>query len=171
MLKLIKGCSVLAYVGNNLKSGQKEGNFMELKIGNENFQRAASCYVRMEVFVLERGIPLAEEFDALDTPERFYAVIYDEDLPVATGRIFIEDEKTIRPTRIATLKEYRKQNLGAKIMTAIENYGVENGYVQSLVHAEQTAVGFYQKLGYTICLDIYYEDGVPCQSLEKRLVK
>ena len=90
-------------------------------------------------------------------------------MPVATGRIFIEDEKTIRPTRIATLKEYRKQNLGAKIMTAIEDYGIANGYVRSLVHAEQTAVGFYQKLGYTICSDIYYEDGVACQSLEKNL--
>ncbi|MBO0448844.1 GNAT family N-acetyltransferase [Enterococcus sp. MJM12] len=143
---------------------------MELKLGNENFQRAASCFIRMEVFVLERNIPLAEEFDNLDTPERVYAVVYDENLPVATGRIVIEDEKTIRPTRIATLKAYRKQNLGAKIMKAIEAYGVKNGYIHSLVHAEQTAVGFYQKLGYKICSDIYYEDGVPCQSLEKALV-
>lgn len=142
---------------------------MELKLGSENFQRAASCFIRMKVFVLERKIPLAEEFDGLDTSERVYAVIYDGELPVATGRIVIEDEKTIRPTRIATLKEYRKRNLGAKIMKAIEDYGVENGYSHSLVHAEQTALGFYQKLGYTICSDVYYEDGVPCQSLTKAL--
>lgn len=88
---------------------------LKMVVGNEPWQRAASIYVRMTVFVLERSLAMQDEFDANDTEDTVYAVLYDQNLPIATGRFLREDDDTARLTRIATLKEYRGKQLGAAI--------------------------------------------------------
>lgn len=142
---------------------------MEICIGKEKWNRAAALYVRMEVFVMERGIPLKEEFDSEDHDETIYVVIYDGEKPVATGRYKQIDEDTIRPGRIAVLKEYRKKGLGAVVVKELEALGEISGCKMSVIHGELSAVKFYEKLGYTKGTDVYYEDGVPCATLGKQL--
>lgn len=142
---------------------------MKIITGNQPFQRAASCFIRMNVFVLERTIPLEEEFDELDLPETVYTVIYDDKRPVATGRYIQENETTARLTRIATLKEYRGRQLGSQVVQSLENYAAEQQVRQCLIHAETDALPFYLSLDYVPISDIYLEDGVPCQTLQKQL--
>lgn len=60
-----------------------------LKVGAEAFQRAASLYIRFHVFVLERGIDMADEFDSHDEKGTVYAVAYDGKQPVSTGRFLL----------------------------------------------------------------------------------
>lgn len=55
-------------------------------IGSEEWQRAASIYVRYKVFVLERGIAKEDEFDQNDTEGRVYANLFIGEEPVSTGR-------------------------------------------------------------------------------------
>ncbi|QIL47872.1 GNAT family N-acetyltransferase [Vagococcus hydrophili] len=140
---------------------------MELIINNAPWQRAAALYVRMCVFVLERGISLADEFDDADIDGTVYAVIYDQALPIATGRLLKEDDTLCRFTRIATLKEYRGQQRGAKIIHALEQYAISQNFKKAQIHSELTAKVFYEKQGYIAVSEVYDEDGVPCQTLEK----
>lgn len=149
-------------------SRHKNGKFT-LHMGNEKWNQAAAFFVRMEVFVLERNIPLHEEFDDKDTDEMVYSVIYDGEKPVATGRFIQVDESTVRPGRIAVLKEYRGKGLGEKVVKELEAYSMSLGCTKSLIHAELSAAGFYEKLGYTRVSDVYEEDGVPCVTLERVL--
>lgn len=142
---------------------------MKIITGNQDFQRAASCFIRMSVFVLERTIPIEEEFDEHDLPETVYTVVYDGKLPVSTGRYIQENPTTARLTRIATLKEYRGQQLGSQVIQALENYALTQDIQKCIIHAEMSALPFYKKLGYVPISDIYEEDGVPCQTLEKQL--
>ena len=94
----------------------------------------------MRVFVLERGIAIADEFDRNDVPGVTYVVIYDGDEPVATGRFLREDEDSGRLTRIATLADYRGQHLGSQVVTALERFA-QNQHVRHLeIHAEATAI-------------------------------
>ncbi|GAY73894.1 hypothetical protein [Lentilactobacillus kosonis] len=58
----------------------------------------------MSVFVIERNINLADEFDDKDNDSMTYAVIFDENIPVATGRFETPDKQTLRIGRVATLK-------------------------------------------------------------------
>jgi predicted GNAT family N-acyltransferase len=143
---------------------------MKTHIGKEKWNRAAALYVRMQVFVMERGIPLKEEFDLEDHDETIYVVIYDGEKPVATGRYKQIDSDTIRPGRIAVLKEYRKKGLGEVVVKELEALGKKLGCTTSVIHGELSAVGFYEKLDYTKESDVYYEDGVPCVTLNKELV-
>lgn len=143
---------------------------MKLLIETATWQRAAALYVRMSVFVLERGMSLQDEFDEFDTDEAVYAVIYDQDLPIATARLLKEDHSTCRLTRVATLKEYRGQQKGAEIIAGLEAYAIAHHYKKALIHSEVAAKVFYEKQGYTAVSEVYKEDGVPCQTLEKILL-
>ncbi|SFC62397.1 Predicted N-acyltransferase, GNAT family [Alkalibacterium subtropicum] len=142
---------------------------MKVHAGSENWNRAAAFYVRMQVFVLEREISLQEEFDSKDTDGTVYVVLYDDGKPVATGRYKEIDSETIRPGRIAVLKDYRKQGLGEQLLKELEKIGQKNGCTKSVIHGELTAAEFYEKLGYVRVSDIYYEDGAPCVTLNKQL--
>lgn len=143
---------------------------MTLKIGNDPWQRASSLYVRMSVFVIERGIMLDDEFDRHDGEETVYAVVYnDEGHPVSTGRFIKETDEICRFTRIATLKEFRGQQLGSQVMKGLEKYAKEHNFQHVEIHAELTAVDFYTKHGYKKASDVYLEDDIPCQTLSKQL--
>lgn len=143
---------------------------MDIHVGSENWNQAAALYVRMQVFVIERNISLKDEFDSLDQDETVYVVIYDDEKPVATGRHNQVDSETIRPGRIAVLKEYRKKGLGEVVVKELEKLGRSNGCSKSVIHGELSAAKFYEKLGYTISSDVYEEDGEPCVTLTKELI-
>ncbi|GAX00384.1 GNAT family N-acetyltransferase [Secundilactobacillus silagei] len=144
---------------------------MKIHTGSEPWNHAAALYVRMNVFVLERTIAIEDEFDDHDEADRVYVVIYsDKGQPIATGRFQTIDDTTMRPGRIATLKAFRGQHLGAKLIEALEKYGKAHGYTHSLVHSEMTAKGFYEHQGYHISSNAYEEDGVPAITLTKTLL-
>ncbi|WP_034552476.1 GNAT family N-acetyltransferase [Carnobacterium funditum] len=142
---------------------------MKLYIGNDIWNKAGAFYVRMSVFVLERQMELSEEFDNLDDSNIDYAVMYDHEKPVSTGRYELPDSETIRIGRIATLKEYRGQKLSRSIIHALEEIGREKGCKKASIHSEQTATSFYEELDYRIVSDEFYENNVPCVLLEKNL--
>lgn len=142
---------------------------MKLHIGNEIWNKASAFFVRFSVFVLERGMELVEEFDEQDSLDIDYAVIYDVEKPVSTGRYELLDTETIRIGRIATLKEYRGQKLGRTIIFALEDIGRQKNCTKASIHSEQTAASFYEELNYKIVSDTFYENNVPCVLLEKQL--
>lgn len=141
----------------------------ELVIGSQPWQRAASIWVRMNVFVLERGLAMQDEFDDNDEKGVTYAVIYEKGKPIACGRFLRESEDAGRLTRIATLAEYRGQHLGSQIIAALERHA-QNLHIKTLsIHAELTAVSFYTRLGYHSASPVYQEDGVACRTLMRQL--
>ncbi|WP_208559191.1 GNAT family N-acetyltransferase [Marinilactibacillus kalidii] len=142
---------------------------MNVHFGKEKWHQAAAFYVRLQVFVLERGIKLVEEFDSDDHDETEYVVIYDEEKPVATGRYMQIDDQTIRLGRIAVLAAHRKHGLGQMMIEALEKAGRERGQLQVVIHGELTAASFYEQLGYRRDTDTYLEDGVTCVTLRKNM--
>lgn len=142
---------------------------MKLVSSTKKWNQAAAFYVRMEVFVLEQGIALEEEFDAFDRDDTLYLVLYDENKPVATGRYLKIDADTIRPGRIAVLPSHRGRGLGKRIVEEMEAVAKKEQCTTSVIHGEMTAAPFYEKLGYVKVSEPYYEDGALCVTLEKRL--
>lgn len=141
----------------------------DLQIGSEPWLRAASIYLRMQVFVLDRGIAAKDEFDQNDIPGVVYAVIFDGQEPVATGRFLREDDGSARLTRIATRIDYRGQHLGTQIIKALERQAQDLHIHDVQIHAEVTAIPFYAGLGYRAVSAVYLEDGVPCRVMARQL--
>lgn len=55
---------------------------LSIEVGNGVHLRAASSYIRLQVFVLERSLALSDEFDQKDQSDTIYSVLFDEALPV-----------------------------------------------------------------------------------------
>ncbi|GAJ27090.1 acetyltransferase [Liquorilactobacillus sucicola DSM 21376 = JCM 15457] len=142
---------------------------LRLEVGSADYLRAASCYIRMNVFVLERKLDIRDEFDQNDKEETIYSVLFDGTVPVATARFLPLTKNAARITRVATLKNYRGKQLGSKVIKGLERVAVVSGFKKILIHSELTAAGFYEKLGYVRTGTVYKEDGVSCTTLSKNL--
>lgn len=137
--------------------------------GSEPATQAAAFYLRYQVFVLEQGISPELEFDALDTPDRRYIVLFDGNIPVATARFQTIHNTILNPDRLCVARSFRQQGLGKKLLSKLEKLGLAEGYETSLLSAEVSAQIFYEKSGYHVVSDIFKEDGIPCVKMQKAL--
>ena len=68
--------------------------------------RAGAYYVRIQAMARKHQIPLDVEFDEHDTPETKYIVVVDNYLPIATCRLYPEDDNHVMLGRIVVLPDY-----------------------------------------------------------------
>lgn len=115
----------------------------------EYWQRACVYYIRLDEFVHEFDIGVEHELDDRDTPETPYILVMDEKgVPAATCRLHYLDDKTGKIERVSTLKQFRKKGAGRVAIEAAELWLKENGVEKIVINSRDTAIGFYEKLGY-----------------------
>lgn len=141
-------------------------NKLEYKINYGKVDFADAKLIRQLVFVEEQGFE--NEFDDIDE-FAYHLVIYQDHEAIATGRMYPKDEKTMILGRIATIKEYRKMGLGSIIVQSLEKKADELGYTMIQLSAQQQAQGFYEKLGYQVFGDPYYDEWCPHVTMKKYL--
>lgn len=71
--------------------------------------------------------------------------------------------------QMATSEQVRGQGFGIKLVKALEDYAAQNGMVEIVLHARHYAVGFYKKLGYKICSDVFQEVGIDHYEMRKNI--
>jgi len=137
---------------------------LELKwfIGENGIEDAYA--IRHEVFVKEQGIAEDDEFDGTDS-SCTHLVIYEHNKPIATGRIMIEHDH-YKIGRVAVLKPHRGRQLGVGIMQAIIDACCQMGDERQTLNAQVSAMGFYEKLGFTPYGEQFDEAGIPHIAME-----
>ncbi|PGL72963.1 GNAT family N-acetyltransferase [Bacillus sp. AFS055030] len=123
--------------------------------------------VRVEVFVEEQQISRELEFDGLDE-KCIHFVSYDGEQPIAAGRLRII-ESTGKVQRICVLSNYRGKKIGNEIMYLIHKTAKEKGLDQLVLHAQESAIPFYEKLGYKISSELFFEAGIPHAEMKLKL--
>lgn len=137
---------------------------------SETWQQAGAYYVRIQGMARQHGITLRREFDEHDTPETKYIVLTDSEFPVATSRFYALDAEKAMIGRVVVLPEYRGSGLGRQVVQEAENWLRELGYVTAVIESRDVAVGFYEKLGYTVTdRSIIHGDTFDCIRMEKPL--
>ena len=122
--------------------------------------------VRDEVFILEQKVDRAEEFDGRDQLCS-HVLVFDDERPVATGRIDLEKGGKIG--RVAVLQSYRRQGIGKLAMQQLEAVASEAGAERLWFHAQTQAVPFYLSLGYQVCSQEFMEANIPHVKMERAL--
>jgi predicted GNAT family N-acyltransferase len=79
------------------------------------------------------------------------------------------DAGTIRLRQMAVPNSMQGKGVGRALMIFAENIARDLGYRKLCMHARKTAVGFYQKLGYSISGDEFMEVTIPHYIMEKAL--
>ncbi len=112
--------------------------------------------VRRIVFIEEQHVPEALELDELD-PVCHHVLVTDVDnKPVATGRMGSDG----RIGRMAVLKEYRNLGIGSALLMALLDYARKEQYASVYLHAQLTAIPFYEKHGFSINGEEFMDAGI-----------
>jgi predicted GNAT family N-acyltransferase len=119
-----------------------------------------SRMIRREVFIREQGTREREEFDDLDKTCT-HLVLYDENRPVACGRLYFMGDKVCVLGRIAVLKASRGQHLGDMLVRMLLDRGMKNGAKRFELSAQVQAQGFYERFGFEAYGGEYKEAKLP----------
>lgn len=132
---------------------------------------AHALAVREEVFVGEQGVTLAEEHDGLDDhPGTTHVLaLSSSEEPVGTARLLSDTAHpgVVHVGRVAVRRAGRGLGVGRALMAAVEALaladhavpaGADEGMaVRVELSAQESAIGFYEALGYTIATDRYLD--------------
>jgi N-acetylglutamate synthase-like GNAT family acetyltransferase len=79
------------------------------------------------------------------------------------------DAGTIRLRQMAVPNSMQGKGVGRALMIFAENVARDLGYKKLCMHARKTAIGFYEKLGYSISGEEFLEVTIPHYIMEKPL--
>ncbi len=125
---------------------------------------AAIRRIRNTVFTREQGVAIAVDFDGNDAVG-MHSLVFIDGQAVGTGRLL----KDGHIGRIAVLRNYRGQGIGAKIVLSLIDEARKNKISRVYLGAQIHALGFYSKLGFTPFGEKYTEAGIQHLSMEKVL--
>lgn len=129
---------------------------------------AACLALRVAVFVEEQGIPLESEEDAID-PVAIHLLARLDGTPVGTARLFTEGSAG-HIGRVCVLPQMRGTGLGAALIRAgVERFAAMPGIETVELGAQQSAFGFYEKLGFAGDGPLYDDEGIPHRHMVLRL--
>ena len=116
--------------------------------------------IRIPVFVEEQKIPKENELDKNDKIS-YHAVLYDNHIPVACGRLYYTDG-IAHIGRVAVLKEYRRKGYATAVCKKLIDVAVslkESEIIE--LGAQKYVVELYEKLGFEIVGDEYLDENIP----------
>lgn len=154
------------------RAERSAGDLAVVRVTTPEHLRAA-WQVRTEVFVVEQLVPIEEEVDAADTAATtthlLLVPVSDEVRPadaVATGRVLWDAAHpgVVHIGRVAVRAPWRGTGTGARLMTELERVALEqhavDGALRVELSAQESALGFYGRLGYAIGDDRYLDANI-----------
>jgi predicted GNAT family N-acyltransferase len=84
--------------------------------------------------------------------------------------VLVPTSKTaVRMRQVAVSEGLQGNGIGKQLVVFSEQTAIEEGYKEIVLHARQTAVGFYEKLGYEITSAVFFEIGIPHVEMKKEI--
>ena len=135
--------------------------------GSEEYQ----LMVKLREEVLRKPLGLSFDTEELEKEknEILIAAFDDEDI---IGCCILSDigMQKIRLRQMAVHDSVQGKGIGASIMSFAENIAKDKGYKYMVMHARDTAIGFYEKFGYKVNSDEFEEVGLSHHIMEKELI-
>ena len=116
--------------------------------------------------------PLGLELSTEDLAKEKHDILigaFDEDEMIGCCILTQCDPESLRLRQMAVQKKLQRRGIGDSILTFAENIARDKGYKNIMMHARDTAVGFYEKFGYQIKGGHFTEVNIPHLVMEKSL--
>lgn len=121
--------------------------------------------IRFAIFVGEQNVPPGIELDDMDA-KSVHAIAYAPDgKAVGTGRLLPDGHIG----RMAVVKEWRRQGVGAAILEALVEEARRRGHAEVMLSAQLQAAEFYRNHGFVAEGKVYQEAGILHQKMRRRL--
>ena len=80
-----------------------------------------------------------------------------------------ETPETVKLRQMAVLNVLQGKGIGRALMQFAENLARDHGYRILTMHARKNSVGFYEKMGYKVKSQEFFEVSIPHYEMEKEL--
>ena len=138
------------------------------QIDHGTVQYAQMVELRSEVLRKPIGLDFTEEELDREKDEILIAA-FDEDEMMGCCMLCNAGEGELRLRQMAVKDEIQGTGIGASIISFAENLARDKGYNKIVMHARDSAVGFYEKLGYKVVGEAFTEVNLPHHKMEKSL--
>ena len=130
----------------------------EVEFGSSGYE--ATLALRKRVLRDPLGLEWTDEEKAWEPKERHFS-LWDGDTLVACVVIRPLEEETVKLRQMAVEPEQQGGGAGRVLMEGVESQLREDGVKRVELNARDTAVGFYEKLGYGTVGEEFYEVTIP----------
>ena len=127
--------------------------------------------IRKRVFVEEQGVPEEMELDEFDLNAR-HALAFADLGCIGTARLVTLSGSVGsigRIGRMAVLPKHRGHGIGKQLLGALLKACQSQGIKQIELHAQVSAILFYQQFGFITQGDMYDEAGIPHRDMILRI--
>jgi predicted N-acetyltransferase YhbS len=126
--------------------------------------------VRLREDILRKPLGLTFSAEQLgNEKDDILIAAFEEDEMLGCCILTPLDDNTLRLRQMAVQKNLQGKGIGESIMNFAENLARDKGYKTLMMHARDTAIGFYERFGYKVKGEQFIEVNTPHHIMEKRL--
>ena len=118
--------------------------------------------IRRQVFIEEQQVPEELEWDEYDDNSYHVIALDDDSRPVACGRLKTDGQIG----RMAVDRHWRNQGVGTAILENILLHAKSRGMQNLYLHAQTSAIPFYEKNGFRVCSEEFMDAGIPHRTMK-----
>lgn len=118
--------------------------------------------IRECVFIREQGVPEDMEWDGLDAECIHLLAETEQGDAIGTVRLLADGHLG----RMAVLKEWRGKGVGSALLLRTIELARDMGLRRVVLNAQTTALGFYEKAGFTASGGEFMDAGIPHYRME-----
>lgn len=119
--------------------------------------------LRMQVFVVEQGVPPEIELDEFDPLSRHAVATDARDEVVGTGRLLPDGHIG----RMAVASAWRGRGVGGSVLEALAAEAARRGLPQVMLNAQVQALAFYRRHGFVEEGEVFIEAGIPHRTMRR----
>lgn len=124
--------------------------------------------LRNQILRAPLGLGFTEDELAREKEDILVAAFEDDDM-LGCCVLSALDPYRMRLRQMAVMANLQRKGIGASLMNFCETLARDRGCKILMMHARDTAMGFYEKFGYRVTGDPFEEVGLPHHVMEKKL--
>ena len=142
--------------------------FRRIEFGSDDFRK--ECDLRHRILRLPIGLNISDEDLSVEKYQCHFG-LFDDGGGLFACIIAVPLSCTRAKLRqMAVSEAFQNQGCGSQLIRKVETRLEEFGFVHISMNARSSAVGFYEKLGYSKTDDEFLEVGIPHFRMEKDLI-
>jgi N-acetylglutamate synthase-like GNAT family acetyltransferase len=134
--------------------------------GSKEYQQMVT--LRLDILRKPLGLSFTNEELAKEKDDILIGA-FDEDKILACCLLTQVDNATIKLRQMAVHNNVQGKGIGASMMSFAETVARDRGYKKLMMHARNTAIGFYEKFDFKVNGSEFIEVNVPHHIMEKKL--
>jgi predicted N-acetyltransferase YhbS len=126
--------------------------------------------IQLRHAILRQPLGLSFSNDELEKEKNNILIAsFDEEDMLGCCMLTPVDSNTVQLRQMAVPDKLQGKGIGASIMSFAENLARDKGYNRMIMHARDSAIGFYERFGYKIKGKEFSEVSLPHHIMEKNL--